>query len=85
MNMSKKPASLADLSLKKTPVTSQPPTSGALEEDDAPRRKGQTLRLSEGAHKQLKYLSVERGIPAHDLLIEAVNDLFRKYGKPPIA
>jgi hypothetical protein len=30
-------------------------------------------------------LGVERAVPVHDLLIEVVNDLFRKHGKPPIA
>jgi hypothetical protein len=49
------------------------------------QRKGQTLRLPVAAWRQLKYLSIERGKPAHDLLVEAVNDLFVKCGKPPIA
>jgi hypothetical protein len=49
------------------------------------QRKGQTLRLPIAAWRQLKYLSIDRSKPAHDLLIEAVNDLFVKYGKPPIA
>lgn len=49
------------------------------------RRKGQTLRLSSSAWRQLKLLALERESSAHALLIEAVNDLFRKYGKKPIA
>lgn len=49
------------------------------------KRKGQTLRLTRDAWKQLKLLAIERDRTAHDLLIEAVNDLFRKHGKPPIA
>jgi hypothetical protein len=49
------------------------------------QRKGQTLRLSVAAWRQLKYLSIDRSKTAHDLLVEAVNDLFVKYGKPPIA
>jgi hypothetical protein len=50
-------------------------------------RKGMTLRLNPRAWTQLKLMAIESEsrIPAHDLLIEAVNDLFRKYGKPPIA
>jgi hypothetical protein len=35
--------------------------------------------------RQLKYLSIDLGKPAHDLLVEAINDLFVKYEKPPIA
>lgn len=49
------------------------------------QRKGQTLRLPVAAWRQLKYLSIDSGKPAHDLLVEAVNDLFVKHGKPPIA
>jgi len=46
---------------------------------------GQTLRLKPEAWQQLKLLAAEHWCPAHDLLIEAVNDLFEKYGKKPIA
>jgi len=48
-------------------------------------KRGQTLRLAPEAWRQLKLLAVEREVPSHALLIEAVNDLFRKHGKPPIA
>jgi hypothetical protein len=51
-------------------------------EDD---RRRVTLRLTEGAWKQLKIMSIEEGCVAHKLLIEAVNDLFTKKGKSPIA
>jgi hypothetical protein len=44
-----------------------------------------TLRLTEDAWKQLKIMSIEEGCVAHKLLIEAVNDLFIKKGKSPIA
>jgi hypothetical protein len=47
--------------------------------------KGQTLRLNRAAWRQLKALALERELPAHALLVEAVNDLFHKYEKPPIA
>jgi hypothetical protein len=56
-----------------------------------PPRRGQTLRLPPEARRQLKLLAVEQEeareviVRQHDLLLEAVNDLFRKYGKPPIA
>jgi hypothetical protein len=35
--------------------------------------------------KQLKLLGVERDSSTQSLLKEAINDLFTKYGKPPIA
>ena len=52
---------------------------------DAPSIRGQTLRLNIDAWRELKFLSIEQSRPAHDLLIEAVNDLFRKYRKRPLA
>src|SRR5690349_377517 len=48
-------------------------------------KKKATASLSAEAHRQLKMLGVERGGGIEALLIEAINDLFRKYGKPPIA
>lgn len=51
----------------------------------APAVRGQTLRLNPAAWKQLKLLAIERDHTAHDLLLEAVNDLFAKYGKSKIA
>ena len=47
--------------------------------------KGQTLRLNMDAWRELKILAIEQGKPAHALLVESVNDLFRKYGKEPLA
>ena len=35
--------------------------------------------------KQLKHLGLERDTSTQALLREAINDLFAKYGKPPIA
>lgn len=34
---------------------------------------------------QLKILAIERSCTLHDLMAEAYNDLFAKYGKPEIA
>ena len=90
--MAAKKTSLANLTLNKgtsvipTPIPAISPPAAQNEQggkkDD---RIGQTLRLPAGAHKQLKRLAVDIEKPMHDLLIEAVNDLFTKYGKPPIA
>lgn len=48
-------------------------------------RIGQTLRLHPEAWEQLKILTAKERVNAHDLLVEAVNDLFVKHGYPPIA
>jgi hypothetical protein len=61
----------------------EPTTARAAKTD--PRRKGLTLRLSEPAWKQLKILAVQEGRHAHDLIIDGVNAVFEKHGKPPIA
>ena len=48
-------------------------------------RKAMTLYLDPAAHRQLKLLAIDLDQPAHGLLLEAVDDLFRKHGKAPIA
>lgn len=58
------------------------PAKAARAKDD---RKGMTLRLSPEAWKQLKHLAVETGKPAHDLIVDGVNAVFERHGKPMIA
>ena len=41
--------------------------------------------LDEETHQQFRILSVELKRSGQNLLIEALNDLFKKYGKAPIA
>jgi len=81
----KRAGSLGDLVLRKDEAA-QPER---VQDDQLPasqrRRKGQTIRLDIGAWKQLKIMAVEHETTCHDLLLEALNDLFRKYGKPPVA
>ena len=33
----------------------------------------------------LKYMAIDQGCTAHDLMVDGINDLFMKNGKPPIA
>ncbi len=47
-------------------------------------KKKATATMSAEAHRQLKILAVEQG-GIEKLLTEAINDLFCKYGKEPIA
>jgi hypothetical protein len=61
------------------------PAAVAPEKPEKEKLRGQTLRLNQRAWAQLKLLALESATPSHDLLIEALNDLFQKRGKPPIA
>lgn len=54
----------------------------------APSRRGRTAItafVDAQTHQQFRMLSVEQRQSGQKLLIEALNDLFRKYGKRPIA
>ncbi len=48
-------------------------------------KKKVTAALDPAAHKQLKALAVEIDGTTEGLLTEAINDLFKKHGKPEIA
>lgn len=76
--MSRAPSKLSSLAHQK-PIEAPAPASADGEV------RGQTLRLNRPAWTQLKLISFSEGKSAHALLIEAVNDLFEKRGKPPIA
>ena len=67
---------LDDLAARRGPPAPPP----APNSDDT--RRGQTLRLRPAAWQQLKILAAEQAKPSHELLIEAVNLLFDRYGKP---
>lgn len=47
--------------------------------------KSLTLRLNLDAWRQLRHLAIEQDATGHELLVEAVNDFFRKHRKPPLA
>jgi len=66
------------------PEAEQPtPKKGFYAATRAGKKKA-TASLSTEAHRQLKLLAVDHG-RVEALLTEAINDLFRKYGKEPIA
>jgi hypothetical protein len=53
-----------------------------------PDRTGKRLlgaHIREAAHRQFRILAAERGLANNELLREAINDLFAKYGKRAIA
>jgi hypothetical protein len=85
--MTKAP-SLASLTLRKSDEimrAQRPSAEPSARPPEVASLKGQTLRLNRAAWRQLKALALEREQPAHALLVEAVNDLFGKYGKATIA
>ncbi|WP_456663563.1 ribbon-helix-helix domain-containing protein [Bradyrhizobium sp. LB13.1] len=41
-------------------------------------------RLSETGYRALKMLAAEQGRPLQGLVLEALNDLLRRYGKPAV-
>ncbi len=43
-----------------------------------------TLRLAPVVHDQLREMAYTSRRSQHSLLLEALDDLFRKHGKPPI-
>jgi len=43
-----------------------------------------TAPLDPATHKRLRQLALDKDTTSEALLIEAISDLFIKYGKPPI-
>ena len=77
------PAAPQAVQAPKPEAVAPPPAKGFYAATRAGKKKA-TASLSEKAHKQLKVLAVDHG-GIEALLTEAINDLFRKYGKEPIA
>ena len=91
--MPKRP-SLTAYATRKPEVLVEPAehaTLGTKPDEGRGQRTGQTLRLRREAWRQLRQLTLEleaqrnARVHQHDLLIEAVNDMFRKYNRPPLA
>jgi hypothetical protein len=79
-----------------TPPGDDPKTTTSSESQASDKRSGfyaatragkkkVTASLDPAAHKQLRQLGLDRDMTTEALLIEAINDLFKKYSKPPIA
>lgn len=74
-------------SMFSAPVEADP---AALSNQKQPRldrvgKKQTIFHMPEAAKKQLAILAIEYEQTQQALLSEALNDLFKKYGKPPIA
>jgi hypothetical protein len=75
----RKPAAVA-------PPPVSPPSAGSHYQQ--PSRAGTrpiTVHFPEAVRRQLKLIALEEQKTLHNLLAEAFNDLFAKYGKPEIA
>ena len=80
--MPKRPT-LASATRKPQPIeTSATAPVGAKTSD---RIVGLSLRLNEAAHEQLRRMAFEDRRSIHALVIEGINELFRKHGKPTVA
>lgn len=77
--MTRKPTSLSDVMAKKSAASAvTPPEPG-----EGPRTL--TLRLPAIVHDQLREMAFHARKSQHSLLMEALNLLFERHGKPPIA
>ena len=80
--MARRPQMKLDTLKAAKPANPSKVLPGAVGDD---KRRGQTLRLTVDAWKQLKRLAVDEEKTAHELLLEAVNRLFQDRGLPPVA
>jgi len=78
--VTKKPTSLSAVMAKKAAVVPEPVKPGPTSDT-----KTLTLRLPEVVHEQLREMAFTARRSQHSLLMEAVNLLFERHGKPPIA
>jgi len=74
LDVTKRPGPQPTLKAKRRRTAAQPEAIRQL-----------TLYLNEGAHRALRQLALDRDVKAHALLIEAVNLMFVKYGRKPVA
>jgi hypothetical protein len=86
MHKAARPEAVATLGV--APRASQPPVETQGRGFYAATRAGKkklTATVDPAAHMQFRQLVLEVGKGGEALLVEAINDLFAKYGKPPIA
>ncbi len=79
--MTKKPVTL-DAALARKAAASAPESPPAAEKGAT---RVLTLRLPEPVHEQLREMAFTAHRSQHALLLEALNLLFERHGKPPIA
>jgi hypothetical protein len=74
---------------QETPTVPEIPTRASKRKaeirPDRVGKRGKIFYMNEAAEKQLSILAIEQDTTQQELLIGAVNALFVKYDKPPIA
>lgn len=85
-----KRATLGDFTSAKPSATiaaavSAAPVAEVEAERKVDNRERISLRLGSAPMRQLKQIGLDEGVAVHDLLIEALDDLFAKRGKARIA
>lgn len=88
--MSKKSPSLQSLKAKKKSdnmISSNQDNNISNNQDNKQKKREsqQLIRMYPDAKKQLKLLSVELDTSINDLLNDAINEIFKRNKKPPIA
>ena len=80
-----KRGSLSDAMAKLRGAPPAAPAEAVPETKKQDNRRGQTLRLSPAAWRQLKQIALDENTSVHQILVDAVDEVFRKRGKPRIA
>lgn len=93
--MVRKPGSLSSLGsrLQQKPATAPTPDAATrVDEPTLPRgarqpdgRRGILVRARPEAWKALKLAALDQDMTLQDLMIEAINDVLAKHGRPPVA
>jgi hypothetical protein len=78
--MTKKPTSLSDVMAKKANAAPSPQPA-----EEGAGTRTLTLRLAPVVHDQLREMAFSSRRSQHALLMDALNLLFERHGKPPIA
>ncbi len=80
--MTKQPSSAAKKAA--SPKTAVEPLAGRRK-SQPDGRKGILVRATPAAWKELKRVAIDEERTLQDVMTEAINDVLRKYGKPPLA
>jgi DNA-binding protein YbaB len=80
--MTKQPSSAAKKAA--SPKTAVEPAAGRRK-SQPDGRKGILVRATPAAWKELKRVAIDEERTLQDVMTEAINDVLKKYGKPPVA
>lgn len=81
----KKPVSIAEPAAESKPVAAEKEAAGKGKGKSRSGRQFAGVHVMPEVIKQLKLLGIQKDATTQDLLVEALNDLFAKYGMSRIA